>query len=50
MIERTNSFTYLGYKLPFQGEVDLPQKIIKLTINMGVINEVLKPISVPKDT
>jgi hypothetical protein len=29
MIEKTNDFIYLGYKLSFQGETDLPQKITK---------------------
>jgi len=48
MIERTNSFTYLGYKLSFQGEVDLSQKITKCTKTMGIINEVLKPTLVQK--
>jgi hypothetical protein len=41
MIERTNDFTYLGYKLSFQGETDLPQKITKYTKTMGIINAVL---------
>jgi hypothetical protein len=45
MIERMN-FTYLGYKLSFQGEVDLPQNITKYTKPKGIINEVLKPTSV----
>jgi hypothetical protein len=30
-IERTNDFTYLGYKLSFQGETDLPQKKLQNT-------------------
>jgi hypothetical protein len=45
MIERTNDFTYLGYKLSFQGETDLLQKnykITKYTKFMGIINLVLK--------
>jgi hypothetical protein len=42
--ERTNSFTYLGYKLSFQGEVNLLQKITKYKKKtMGIINKVLKP-------
>jgi hypothetical protein len=50
MIERTNDFTYLGYKLSFQGETDLLQKITKYTKTMGIINVVLKPTSVQKHT
>jgi hypothetical protein len=43
MVERTNNFTYLGYKIPFQGKTDLLQKITKYTKTMGTINAVLKP-------
>jgi hypothetical protein len=50
MIERTNNFTYLDYKLSFQGEVDLPQKITKCSKTMGIINTVLKPTLVQKHT
>jgi len=50
MIERTNNFTYLGYKLSFQGEVDLPQEITTYTKTMGIINEVLKPTLMQKHT
>jgi hypothetical protein len=50
MVERTNDFTYLGHKLPFQGETDLPQKITKHTKTMGIINVVLKPILVQNIT
>jgi hypothetical protein len=28
---KTNDFTYLGYKLSFQGETELPQKITNYT-------------------
>jgi hypothetical protein len=31
IIERTNDFTHLGYKLSFQGETDLLQKNTKYT-------------------
>jgi hypothetical protein len=47
MIEKMNNFTYLGYKLSFQGEVDLLQKILKYA---KAINEVLKPTIVQKHT
>jgi hypothetical protein len=50
MIERTNNLTYLSYKLSFQGETDLTQKIAKYTKTMGIINAVLKPTSVQKHT
>jgi hypothetical protein len=50
MTERTNDFTNLGYKLSFQGETDLQQKITKYTKTMGVINAVLKPTLVQKHT
>jgi hypothetical protein len=33
--EGTNNFIYLGYKLSFQGELDLQQKIKKYTKNYG---------------
>jgi hypothetical protein len=48
MIERTNDFTYLDYKLSFQGETDLPQNITKYTKTMSIINVVLKPTLVQK--
>jgi hypothetical protein len=35
MIERTNDFTYLGDKLPFQGETDLSQEITKYKKKYG---------------
>jgi hypothetical protein len=50
MIQRTKNFTYLGYKLSFQGEIDLSQKITKYTKTMGIINKVLKPTLVRKHT
>jgi hypothetical protein len=50
MKERTKDFTHLGYKLSFQGETDLPQKITKYTKTMGIINAVLKPTLVQKHT
>jgi hypothetical protein len=48
MTERTNRFNYLDYKLSFQGEADLSQKITKYTKTMGIINKVLKPTLVQK--
>jgi hypothetical protein len=50
MIERTNDFAYLDYKLSFQDETDLPQKITKCTKTMGIINVVLKASLVQKHT
>jgi hypothetical protein len=50
MTERTKDFTYLDYNLPFRGETDLPQKIIKYTKTMSTINAVLKPTLVQKHT
>jgi len=50
IIERTNKFTCLGYKISLQEEADLPQKITKCTRTMGIINEVLKPTLVQKCT
>jgi hypothetical protein len=50
MIQRTNNFTYLGYKLPFQGETNEPQKFTKYKKPMGIINAVLKPTLVQKHT
>jgi len=49
-IERMTNFIYLGYKLSFQGEVDLLQKITKHTKTMGIINGILKPMLVQKHT
>jgi hypothetical protein len=45
-----NEFNYLGYKLSFVGELDLPGKISKYSKIMGVINNVLKPSLVQKQT
>jgi hypothetical protein len=50
ILERVNKFNYLGYKLSFVGELDLPGKISKDSKNMGIINNVLKPSLVQKHT
>jgi hypothetical protein len=47
-LERVNEFKYLGYKLSFVGELDLPGKISKYSKTMGVINNALKPSLVQK--
>jgi hypothetical protein len=50
ILERINEFNYLGYKLSFMGELDLPGKISKYSKTMGIINNVLKPSLVQKHT
>jgi hypothetical protein len=50
ILERVNEFNYLGYKLSFVGELDLPGKISKYYKTMGIINNVLKPSLVQKHT
>jgi hypothetical protein len=50
ILERVNEFKYLGYKLLFVGELDLPGKISKYSKNLGIINNVLKPSLVQKHT
>jgi hypothetical protein len=43
ILKRVNEFNYLGYKLSFVEELDLPGKISKYSKTMGIINNVLKP-------
>jgi hypothetical protein len=50
ILERVNEFKYLGYKLSFMGELDLPKKISKYSSTMGIINNILKPTLVQKHT
>jgi hypothetical protein len=50
ILERVNEFKYLGYKLSFVGELDLPGKISKYSKTMGIINNILKPSLVQKHT
>jgi hypothetical protein len=50
ILERVNKFNYLGYKLSFVGELNLPGKISKYSKTMGFINNVLKPSLVQKHT
>jgi hypothetical protein len=50
ILERVNEFKYLGYKLSFIGELDLPGKISKCSKTMFIINNVLKPSLVQKRT
>jgi hypothetical protein len=50
ILQRVNEFNYLGCKLPFVGELDLPGKISKYSKTMGIINNVLKPSLVQKHT
>jgi hypothetical protein len=49
-VARVNEFNYLGYKLSFVGELDLPGKISKCSRTMGIINNILKPSVVQKHT
>jgi hypothetical protein len=50
ILERVNEFNYLGYKLSFVGELDLPGKISKYSKTIGIINNILKPSLVQKHT
>jgi hypothetical protein len=50
ILERVNEFKYLGYKLSFVGELDLPGKISKYSKTMGTINNIFKPSLVQKHT
>jgi hypothetical protein len=50
ILERVNEFNYLGYKLSFVGELDLPGTISKYSKTMGIINNVLKPSLVQRHT
>ena len=50
LLERVNAFNYLGYKLSFIEEIDIPEKIIKFNRTMGIINKVLKPSLVQRHT
>jgi hypothetical protein len=50
ILEMVNEFNYLGYKLSFVGELDLPGKISKYSRTLGIINNVLKPSLVQKHT
>jgi hypothetical protein len=43
ILERVNEFNYVGYKLLFMGELDLPGKISKYSKTMSIINNILKP-------
>jgi len=48
--ERVNKFTYLGYTLLYQGEVDICSGVAKYTESVGVISNVLKPSLVQRHT
>lgn len=50
ILERCNSFPYLGYNLSIFEELDISQKINKYTRAMGIINSVMKPSLVQKHT
>jgi hypothetical protein len=50
ILERLNEFNYLGYKLSFVGELDLPGKVSKYSKTMGIINTILKPSLEQKHT
>ena len=50
ILERVNEFTYLGYKLSFLGDLDIPNKIIKFNRTMGIINKIMKPSLVQRHT
>jgi hypothetical protein len=50
ILERVNEFNYLGYKLSFVGELDLPGKFSKYSKTIGMIKTVLKPSLVQKHT
>ncbi|KAJ4433821.1 hypothetical protein ANN_16133 [Periplaneta americana] len=50
ILERCNSFPYLGYNISIFEELDISQKINKYTRAMGIINSVMKPSLVQKNT
>jgi len=50
ILEKVNKFTYLGYTLSYEGEVDLSNRIEKYTKTMGVINNVFKASLVQRHT
>lgn len=50
IIERVNTFTYLGYTLSPYDEVDIAEKICKYNKTMGIINKIMKPSLVQRHT
>ena len=46
MLERISEFSYLGYKESF---IDIPDKILKYTKTLGIINIILKPSLVQRN-
>jgi hypothetical protein len=49
-LEQVNTFNYLGCILSYEGEKDMPSKILKFVKTIGVINEVFKPSLVQQHT
>jgi hypothetical protein len=50
LIERVNSFNYLGYNLSYTDDKDMAIKISKFVKVTGVINQVFKPSQAQRHT
>jgi hypothetical protein len=50
ILEKVNKFTYLGYTLSYEGQVDISNKTAKYTKTTGIKNNVLKPCLVWRHT
>ena len=50
LIERVNSFNYLGYQMSFGADEDMANKISKYIKVTGVINQMFKPSQVQRHT
>jgi hypothetical protein len=50
MLEKVNTFNYLGCTLSYEGEKNMPSKISKFVKTIGVINQVFKPSLVQQHT
>jgi hypothetical protein len=49
-IEQVSTFTYLGYNISNEKDVDISTKTLKYNRAMGIINQILKPYLVQKHT
>jgi hypothetical protein len=50
IIEQKKTFNYLGCSLSYEGEKDVRTKVSKFLQITGIINQVLKPTNVQRQT
>ena len=50
IVEQTSSFRYLGTEISYRGEVDIEEKITKFLRVTGLINRIMNPNNIRKET